>query len=97
MLNWIAFDGRPVLTYHLGRGSRGEQIVLDPEQVDPGELYLEVELSADVPADRAARIEAAATAVRELGYSRTRALEFIGETDPAVILEEARQERLAEE
>lgn len=96
MLNWIAFDGRPVLAYHQGRASRGEQIVLDPADFDPGQLYLEVELSADVPADRATRIEAAATAVRELGYSRARALEFIGESDPAVILEEARQERLAE-
>jgi hypothetical protein len=94
MLNWIAFDGRPVLAYHQGRAGSGEQVVLDPVEVDPGQLYLEVELSADIPADRASRIEAAATAVRELGYSRTRALEFIGESDPSVILEEARRERL---
>jgi hypothetical protein len=94
MLNWIAFDGRPVLAYHQGRAGSGEQVVLDPADVDPGQLYLEVELSADIPADRASRIEAAATAVRELGYSRTRALEFIGESDPSVILEEARRERL---
>ncbi|MEJ2513376.1 MAG: hypothetical protein P8Y72_17480 [Anaerolineales bacterium] len=93
MLNWIAFDGRPVLAYHQGRAGSGEQVVLDPAEVDPGQLYLEVELSADIPADRASRIEAAATAVRELGYSRTRALEFIGESDPSVILEEARRER----
>jgi len=94
MLNWIAFDGRPVLAYHQGRTESGERVVLDPADVDPGQLYLEVELSADIPADRASRIEAAATAVRELGYSRTRALEFIGESDPSVILEEARRERL---
>ena len=96
MLNWITFDGRPVLAYQYGRASRGERIVLDPAKVDPGQLYLEVELSADVPSDRASRIEAAATAVRELGYSRGRALEFIGESDPTVIMEEARQEQLAE-
>ena len=77
-------------------GRAGEQVVLDPAALDPGQVYLEVELSADVPADRAARIEAAATAVRELGYSKTRALEFIGETDPALILQEAREEQLAE-
>jgi hypothetical protein len=35
-------------------------------------------------------------AVRELGYSRTRALEFIGETDPAQILEEAQREKEAD-
>ena len=96
MLDWIALDGRPVLAYRQSRGRAGEQVVLDPAALDPGQVYLEVELSADVPADRAARIEAAATAVRELGYSKTRALEFIGETDPALILQEAREEQLAE-
>lgn len=92
ILDWIALAGRPVLAYRRQRGKVGEQIVLDPALIDPSRVYIEVELSADVPADRAARIEAAATAVRELGYSKTRALEFIGETDPAAILEEARRE-----
>lgn len=94
MLDWIALDGRPLLTYARRRGGTGGQIVLDPAKVDPARLMLEVELTADMPADQAARIEAAATAVRELGYSRTRALEFIGEADPAFVLEEARQEDL---
>lgn len=92
MIDWIALDGRPVLAYHQTRGQAGEQIVLDPAKIDPTQLYIEVALSADVPADRAARIEAAATAVRELGYSSTRALEFIGETDPALILAERSME-----
>lgn len=95
MLDWIALDGRPVLTYSRRRDGSGGQVVLDPAKVDPGKLQLEVELIADVPADQAARIEAAATAVRELGYSRTRALEFIGESDPAFVLEESRREQLA--
>ncbi|MEJ2756971.1 MAG: hypothetical protein P8046_00685 [Anaerolineales bacterium] len=96
MLDWIALDGRPVLTYARRRDGAGEQVVLDPAKVDPSKLMLEVELTADVPADQASRIEAAATAVRELGYSRTRALEFIGEPAPSFVLEEARLEQLAE-
>ncbi|MCB2178535.1 hypothetical protein KQH61_03880 [bacterium] len=94
MLDWIALDGRPVLTYSHRRDGSGGQVVLDPAKVDSSRLMLEVELTADVPADQAARIEAAATAVRELGYSRTRALEFIGEPDPTFVLEEAHQEAL---
>ena len=39
-------------------------------------------------------INAASMAVRELGYSRARALEQIGESDPAVIMEEAKSELL---
>ena len=92
MLDWIAIDGRPVAAYSLGRGSSGEQIVLDPANFDPEDLYLEVELTTDIPTDKVARIGAAAQAVRELGYSRARALEYVGESDPTVILEERRQE-----
>ncbi|MBN2043630.1 MAG: hypothetical protein JW757_01315 [Anaerolineales bacterium] len=92
IIDWIALDGRPVLAYHQNRGQVGQQIILDPAKLDPSRLFIEVALSADVPADRAARIEAAATAVRELGYSRARALEFIGETDPALILAERKRE-----
>ncbi len=95
MLDWISLDGRPVLTYARRRDGVGEQVVLDPAKADPSRLMVEVELTADVPADQASRIEAAATAVRELGYSRTRALEFIGEPAPSFVLEEARREQLA--
>ncbi|MGD2026822.1 MAG: hypothetical protein PVI99_03320 [Anaerolineales bacterium] len=70
--------------------------MLDPAQIDPSRLVVEVELETDVPSDQASRIEAAATAVRQLGFSRTRALAFIGEPDPAFVLEEARREELAD-
>lgn len=92
MLDWIALDGRPVAAYSLGQRQAGEQIVLDPAEFDPAEFYLEVELTTDIPTDKVARIGAAAQAVRELGYSRARALEYIGESDPTVILQERREE-----
>jgi hypothetical protein len=92
MLDWIALDGRPIATYTLGQAASGEQIVLAPAAFAPDEFYLEVELTTDIPTDKVARISAASQAVRELGYSRARALEYIGESDPTVILEERRQE-----
>jgi hypothetical protein len=55
---------------------------------------VDVELTADVPADNVSKINAASIAVRELGYSRQRGLEQIGETDPVEAMKEARQEQL---
>jgi hypothetical protein len=92
MLNWISAEGPSVPAYHQTRGQVGEQIVFDPVEIDLARLFIEVTLSADVPVDWAARIEVAAISVRELGYSRSRSLEFIGETNPALILAEHRQE-----
>jgi hypothetical protein len=94
MLDWIAYMRKPVLAYAPGGQMGGEQVVLDPDQYEVEDLYLDVELTADVPLDKVSRINAASTAVRELNYSRTRALEYIGESDPSVIMEESRKEEL---
>jgi hypothetical protein len=94
MLDWIEYLQKPVLAFAPGGQTGGEQVVLDPDQYDVEDLYLDVELTADVPLDKVSRINAASTAVRELNYSRTRALEYIGESDPSMIMEESRQEEL---
>lgn len=93
MLLWIAHEGEAVTATVRGRGRSPVQVALDPQQVELESLTLEVELSADIPQDKAQRIEAAALAVRELGYSRARALAYIGESDPEAILAESREER----
>jgi len=94
MLYWCHHSGEPVMAYGKGRDDSGEQFMLHPEEVDVEHTYIDVELTADVPTDRMSRINAAAMAVRDLGYSRERALERIGESDPQVIMEEARGEEL---
>lgn len=65
---------------------------LDPADIDLAGTFIEVELTPDVPTDRMLRIQAAALAVEKLGYSKRRALEQIGETDPDAVLAEARAE-----
>lgn len=95
MLDWVAYMGKPVVAYAPGQGNSGEQVLLDPNQFDVEDLFLEVELTADVPLDKVSRINAAATAVRELNYSKARALEYVGESDPGIIMEEARQEEVS--
>jgi hypothetical protein len=94
MLDWIAISGKPVTAYAPAAGMQGQQVVLDPQQTDLKNLFVEVELTADVPLDKVSRINAAATAVKELNYSRARALEYVGENDPSVIIAEARQEEI---
>lgn len=94
MLYWVAQDGKPLVAFGHGRSDRGQQLVLDPRDYDHQQMFIEVELTADVPTDRMARINAGAMAVRELGYSRARALEQVGESDPQEIMQQARQEEM---
>ena len=96
MLYWIDHNGEAVDSLGRGRDVRGRRFTIDPARLDVNDIFIEVELTADVPSDRMARINAGALAVRELGYSRARALEQVGESDPLVIMEEARQEELAQ-
>jgi hypothetical protein len=94
MLNWVHYRGEPLMAYGRGREDGGRHYVIKPTDFDINNIYIEVELTADVPSDRMARINASALAVRELGYSRARALEQIGESDPDVIMRQAREEEL---
>jgi hypothetical protein len=96
MLYWIDYSGDGVIAYGQRRDDPGEQFTLSPEEVDVENVYIDVELTADVPSDRMTRVNAASMAVRELGYSKERALEQIGEDDPQVILSQARAEALDE-
>ena len=94
MLNWVDFAQEPVVAYGSRRDDPGDQYILSPALFDIDQIYIDVELSADVPTDRSARISSSAQAVRELGYSRARALEQIGEADPQVVMQQARDEHL---
>lgn len=94
MLSWVQHSGQPLDAYVSKRG-RSETVRLDPAEGDLTEVLIDVELTADVPTDRMARINAASMAVRDLGYSRERALEQIGETDAKEVMQQAEQEQLA--
>ena len=94
MLNWVQHSQQP-LEAHISQRGRSETITLDPRKLDLSQVLIDVELTADVPTDRMARINAASMAVRDLGYSRERALEQIGETDAKEVMAQAEQEQLA--
>lgn len=91
MLNWLQHSGQPLEAQDSRRG-RGQRISISPAEL--AGLVVDVELTADVPTDRMLRINAASMAVRDLGYSRERALEQIGETDAREVMRQARAEQL---
>ncbi len=95
MLNWVQHSGAALQGYDRAPARKGEAANLDPKDFDLSQLVIDVELTADVPTDRMARINAASMAVRDLGYSRERALEQIGETDAKEVMRQAEQEQLA--
>ena len=91
MLNWLQHSGQPLEAVD-GRRGHGQRLSIDA--ADLAGLMVDVELTADVPTDRMARINAASMAVRDLGYSRERALEQIGETDARAVMRQAAAEQL---
>ena len=91
MLNWLQHSGQPLEAVD-GRRGHGQRLSIDA--ADLAGLVVDVELTADVPTDRMARINAASMAVRDLGYSRERALEQIGETDARAVMRQAAAEHL---
>ena len=91
MLHWLQHSGQPLEAVD-GRRGRGEQIRVNAKEL--AGLVVDVELTADVPTDRMARINAASMAVRDLGYSRERALEQIGETNAREVMRQAAAEEL---
>ena len=73
-------------------------IQLDNSFFDIENVYLEVELTEDVPTDFMSKINAAGMMVERLNTSYQDALEFVGETDPQATmkLREAENLRLAD-
>ena len=83
MLYWINEAGEEVVSFvQPDERQNSEQAYINPNEYDVNNLYIEVELTADVPTDRMARINAAVTAKDKLKYSNYRSLEDINVPDP---------------
>jgi hypothetical protein len=96
MLDWLRHSGAGLEGFGRGRGDAGRMYTVSAAELAATEVFIEVELTADLPTDRMARINAAAMAVRELGFSRQRALEQIGVDDPLEVIAEREREKLDE-
>jgi hypothetical protein len=99
----VAYPTRPEIEEELEGATKFipeavEQVEIGPGDFDPDHLYIDVELTADVPTDRMARVNAAVTMTERMQYPNRYALEQIGEPDPAAAIElwEDEQRRLNE-
>lgn len=98
MLMWVRHTGKPLLAYGSERRSQsyGDNYVIEAEDIDPGALYLEVELIADVPTDRLQRANAASIMV-QFGYPKEYALEDLGVDDPQTAMRQWYYEKFVEQ
>jgi hypothetical protein len=82
MLYWIDYTGEEIVAYPtvLG-GETNERIGVSKGDFDPEQLYLEIELTADVPTDRLQRMNAAVMGRDKLNVSMRSSHEQIGIPD----------------
>jgi hypothetical protein len=97
MLLWVEFTGKELEAYGIEKDDRGKQYSIKPEEIEHTALYVEVELTPDVPTDRQQRINASSMAVEALGYSKEAALEDIGVEDPQAMKMQEFKERLLDQ
>lgn len=96
MLNWTKHMGKPLVGFGSQVSDMGTQYVINPDDFDTENLFITVELTADVPTDRQGRINAAAMARRELGMSQERGLEEAGVEDPISEINQSYYEKMKE-
>ena len=82
MLYWIDYTGEGIVAYPtvIG-GDYDERIGVEKGDFDPEQLYLEVELTADVPTDRGQRMNAAVMGRDKLNMSIRTSHEGVGIAD----------------
>lgn len=95
-LLWTKHTGKPLLGYSLEKETRGAQMIIKPNEIDPSAIYITATLHPDEVLDRQQKIATASLAVRELGVSLEEALEQAGFSDPAVIIKQRQKELISD-
>lgn len=90
-LKFVHFSGEPLTVD--GAAAVGQpQVVIDPNDINPNYIYVDVELTAVAPTDQVARANAG-NMLAQMGYPMEKVFEQIGETDAATAMKSARRER----
>lgn len=97
MLLWVIESGQPLFSYDMDKASKTDQgaellYKVDPSTIDPENIYIEVELSANLPLDKMSELNAATLYVQQLGLSKERALQMLDHTNAADLIAEGIQE-----
>lgn len=97
MFEWMDHEGHALTAYPTQANGLGEVLTVGRNDFDPEKLYIDVDLTADVPTDRMARINAATMLVERLRGSYRGALESVGITDPGAEADQHYIERQRED
>lgn len=68
-------------------------VTIGPDSFAVEHIYIDVELTADIPTDRVSRVNAAGMAVQTLGVSQTSGQEWAGITNPTMEMKVAEDEK----
>jgi len=93
MLLWVEHTGNDLYAYGFQKDDSGANYVIRADEIDPSNIYIETELTPDVPTDRLSRINGARLA-KDFGYSDEAALEDMGVMNPQKMMEEKMLEDL---
>ena len=94
-LLWAHYTKNDIDGYGTEKANMGEQYSIAWDEIDPQNIYLSVELKPDVPLDRQQRANTAMMLLQRPGfYSKERALEDMGVSDPDQVIKEAYFEQL---
>jgi len=96
MLKWVHQDGRPLVSWSPKKGEEGMQIKIDPKDYDEDEIFITVKLTADVPTDKVAKVNAAVMMNKQLKYPAARAMEEVGVQDPQQAIKEWEEDQRRE-
>ena len=88
MLEWVKFSEAPLYAMGMGKTDMGAQYELTPDLIpDTENIYLEVELTPDMPTEKMQQANAASMMI-QWGYPVESALEDLGVTDPQSAIEQ---------
>jgi hypothetical protein len=87
-LLWAHYTDNAIVGYGKGKADLGQEYTIKPEEINPEKIYLSVELKPDVPLDRMQKVNAATMMLQSGIYSKERAMEDMGITDPETVMKE---------
>ena len=96
MLLWIHYGGEPVAGYGRNEDGEHETYYMHPEDIDPQNIYIKVNVDADLPTDRQTRAIVGRMLVESGFYSRKEAMEDVGVKDATAMEEDIYMDRMME-
>lgn len=87
MLLWVEHTGNPLTAYDTTKKNLGAEYIIEPDTIDPKNLYVECSLVADVPTDRQQRANTAMLLKNAGLLSIERGMEELGIDDPQTEME----------